>query len=250
MSPLSQQPSRTIKPPKIVLSREIPSTEISASSTRSSSTPQDVNIDKILAFPPNRDTLGGTSYLIVRNEGNILVDCPAIEQINQDFWQCLGLDKPTPGAVRWFFITHRGAIGKVAEIQAALDCEILIQEQEAYLLPGLTFTTFNQEFILDDTTQVIWTPGHSPGSSCLYYRGFGGVLFSGRHLVPNLEGEAVPFRTATTFHWPRQLKSVQAMRDRFSPETLQYICPGANIGFLRGKNVIDQAYEKLGTVDS
>jgi glyoxylase-like metal-dependent hydrolase (beta-lactamase superfamily II) len=41
------------------------------------------------------------------------------------------------------------------------------------------------EFTLDSTIQIFWTPGHSPGSSCLYYRKFGGVLFSGRHLVPN-----------------------------------------------------------------
>jgi glyoxylase-like metal-dependent hydrolase (beta-lactamase superfamily II) len=244
MLPLSQQQSYKIKPPHTILSSQIPVTEISAISPETKLASNDLSIKKILAFPPNRDTLGGTSYLIVRNEGNILIDCPALEQINQDFWQCLGHDRPTPGAVSWLFITHRGAIGKAAEVQAALDCKILIQEQEAYLLPGLTVTTFSQEFTLDDTTQVIWTPGHSPGSSCLYYREFGGVLFSGRHLLPNLQGEPVPLRTPKTFHWPRQLKSVQALRDRFTPETLHYICPGANIGFLRGKGIID-----LGTGD-
>jgi glyoxylase-like metal-dependent hydrolase (beta-lactamase superfamily II) len=241
----SQSPSYTIKPPQTLLSSQIPVGELPAISTATKSASSDLNIKKIIAFPPNRDTLGGTSYLIVRSEGNILIDCPDVEQINQDFWQCLGHDRPQPDAVRWFFITHRGAIGKAAEIQKALNCEILIQEQEAYLLPGLTVTTFNQEFTLDDTIQMIWTPGHSPGSSCLYYREFGGVLFSGRHLVPNLQGEAVPFRTPKTFHWPRQLKSVQALRDRFTPETLQYICPGANIGFLRGKRIIDNAYQRL-----
>ncbi|WP_353929975.1 MBL fold metallo-hydrolase [Okeanomitos corallinicola TIOX110] len=236
----------TTKPPQTVLTEEMPVGEILPNSTEIKSDFTDSRIKKIISFPPNRETLGGTSYLIVRNEGNILIDCPAFEQINQNFWQCLGHDKPTPGAVRWFFITHRGAIGKAAEVKEVLDCEILIQEQEAYLLPGLTVTTFSQEFTLDDTTQVIWTPGHSPGSSCLYYREFGGVLFSGRHLLPNLQGEAVPLRTPKTFHWPRQLKSVQALRDRFTPETLKYICPGANIGFLRGKRIIDNAYQSLG----
>lgn len=212
MCPLPQLPSHTPKPPRAVL-------------------------DRIFAFPPNRDTLGGTSYFIVRNEGNILIDCPALEQTNLDFLRSHG--------VRWFFLTHRGAMGKTAEIEQNLGCEILIQEQEAYLLPGLTVTTFAQEYTLDTTAQVIWTPGHSPGSSCLYYSDLGGVLFSGRHLLPNLQGEPVPLRTAKTFHWPRQIKSLESLLKKFTPENLQYICPGANTGFLRGKAVIDQAYQRL-----
>jgi glyoxylase-like metal-dependent hydrolase (beta-lactamase superfamily II) len=198
--------------------------------------------ESIFAFPPNRDTLGGTSYFIVRNEGNILIDCPALEQTNQDFLR-------SHGGVRWLFLTHRGAIGKTAEIQQAFESEILIQEQEAYLLPGLTVTTFSQEFTLNSTIQVIWTPGHTPGSSCLYYSNLEGVLFSGRHLVPNQQGEPVPLRSAKTFHWPRQIKSLQLLLERFTPETLQYICPGANTGFLRGKRVIDQAYQRLASLD-
>ncbi|AFY49729.1 Zn-dependent hydrolase, glyoxylase [Nostoc sp. PCC 7524] len=217
MHPLPQQPSHTTKSPRVVL-------------------------QNIFAFPPNRDTLGGTSYFIVRNEGNILIDCPALDQINQDFLR-------SHGGVRWLFLTHRGAIGKTAEIQQNFGCEVVIQEQEAYLLPGLTVTTFTQELILDDKTKVIWTPGHSPGSSCLYYSELGGILFSGRHLVPNQQGEPVPLRTAKTFHWPRQIKSLQALLENFTPETLQYICPGANTGFLRGKRVIEQAYQHLKSLD-
>ncbi|HLO86877.1 MAG TPA: MBL fold metallo-hydrolase, partial [Nostocaceae cyanobacterium] len=151
--------------------------------------------------------------------------------------------------VRWFFITHRGAIGKTEAIQQDFNCEIFIQEQEAYLLPGLKVTTFSPELTLDEKTQLIWTPGHSPGSSCLYYREFGGVLFSGRHLLPNQQGEPVPLRTAKTFHWPRQIKSIKSLQESFSSETLQYICPGANTGFLRGKLSIDQAYHKLIKLD-
>lgn len=213
MCPLPQQPSQTAKQPRPVL-------------------------DTIFAFPPNRDTLGGTSYLIVGNEGNILIDSPANDPSNLEFLR-------SHGGIRWLFLTHRGAIGKTAQIQQALSCEVLIQEQEAYLLPGLTVTTFSQEFTLNSTAQVIWTSGHSPGSSCLYYNHLGGVLFSGRHLVPNPEGEPVAFRTTKTFHWPRQIKSVELLRERFAPETLQYICPGANTGFLRGKRVIDNAYQRL-----
>ncbi|WP_427161116.1 MBL fold metallo-hydrolase [Aliinostoc sp. HNIBRCY26] len=217
MSPVPQPPSPTTKSPRFVL-------------------------DNIFAFPPNRDTLGGTSYLIVGNEGNILIDCPSLDEVSQDFLR-------SHGGVKWLCITHRGAIGKTSDIQQHFGCEVIIQEQEAYLLPGLTVTTFTQELTLDATTQLIWTPGHSPGSSCLYYNNYGGVLFSGRHLVPNLQGEPVPMRTSKTFHWRRQINSLQKLIQIFTPETLQYICPGGNTGFLRGQRIIDQAYQRLTAID-
>lgn len=105
MRPPFQEPSsQTHKPPRTIL-------------------------NSLIAFPPNRETLGGTAYFIVRNEGNILIDSPAWDKNNYDFLE-------SNGGVRWLFISHRGAIAKSAEIQKAFDCEILIQEQEAYLLPA------------------------------------------------------------------------------------------------------------------
>ncbi|MBF2066253.1 MAG: MBL fold metallo-hydrolase [Calothrix sp. C42_A2020_038] len=216
MSLVNQDKSQTFKQPRVVL-------------------------DSIYAFTPNRDSLGGTAYFIVRNEGNILVDCPAWDDTNQDFIKA-------HGGVRWLFITHRTAIGKTAELQPALGCEVIIQEQEAYLLPEIELTTFNQELNLDSQLQLIWTPGHSPGSSCLYYSDFGGVLFSGRHILPDPSGKPMLLRTAKTFHWKRQIKSLKLLLERFSFDTLQYICPGANTGFLRGQRVIDDAYTRLSAI--
>jgi glyoxylase-like metal-dependent hydrolase (beta-lactamase superfamily II) len=199
-------------------------------------------LDNIFAFPPNRDTLGATAYFIVENQSNILVDCPAWDEVSQTFLL-------SRGGVRLLFLTHRGAIGKAREIQEATGCDILIQEQEAYLLPGLKVTVFEREFAVSDRMKAFWTPGHSPGSSCLYDSRSGGVLFSGRHLLPNREGAPVPLKTAKTFHWPRQINSVKSIIDRFSPSTLQYICPAANTGFLRSKGSIDRAYEQLTNLD-
>lgn len=199
--------------------------------------------DNIFAFPPNRETLGATAYFIVKNDVNILLDCPAWDAENQQFLR-------DQGGVRWLFITHRGGIGKhVKEIQQTFGCEILIQEQESYLLPGLTVNTFEKEFTLSPTSHAIWTPGHSPGSSCLYEGENGGILFTGRHLLPNREGNPVPLRTSKTFHWRRQINSVKMLRQVFTPETLQYICPGANTGFLRGKGAIAPAYDQLAQLD-
>lgn len=214
---LSNQRTAALKPPRLVL-------------------------ETIFAFPPNRDTLGGTAYLIVENAVNLLIDCPAWNETNEQFLR-------EQGGVSVLFITHRGGMGRAREIQEAMKCKILIQEQEAYLLPGLDITPFQQELTLSSTCFAIWTPGHSPGSSCLYYTPAGGVLFSGRHLLPNQQGEPVPLRTSKTFHWPRQIQSIKSLIEHFTPETLSYICPGANTGFLRGQSVITQAYQKLLDLD-
>jgi glyoxylase-like metal-dependent hydrolase (beta-lactamase superfamily II) len=186
----------------------------------------------IFAFPPNRDTLGGTAYLIVTSNGNIAIDSPAWNDTNRQFI----VDR---GGIKYLTLTHRGGIGKTATIATEFGCETIIQEQEAYLLPDTQVTTFRYSLDLDDSTRLIWTPGHSPGSTCIYYAGADGVLFTGRHLLPNQHGAPIPLKTAKTFHWQRQLRSVDAIRQQFpSHAPLSHICPGANTGLLRGKGSI------------
>ena len=91
----------------------------------------------IFAFAPNRDTLGATSYLIVNKSGNILLDCPAWNEVNQEFIQ-------SQGKLSSLIISHRGGIGKnVLAMQQVLDCSVIVQEQEAYLLPEVEVTSFS-----------------------------------------------------------------------------------------------------------
>jgi len=198
--------------------------------------------ENIYAFSPNRDTLGGTAYFIVENSGNILIDAPAWTETQQQFVR----DR---GGVQWLAITHRGGMGQARKIQQDAGCRILCQEQEAYLLPEAEVTPFEREFSISPQTIIIWTPGHSPGSSCVYTSVHGGILFSGRHLLPDRDGSPRPLRTAKTFHWPRQIRSIRALLERFSPETLGWICPGASIGALRGQFAIADAYERLARLD-
>ena len=212
-------------------------TEINASLGNTKS-PRSI-LPGIFAFTPNRDTLGATSYLIVDKSKNILLDCPPWNQVNQEFIQ-------SHGGIDLLVITHRGGMGnKIQQIQQTLDCEVIVQEQEAYLLPEVTVTSFTDSLIISSDFELIWTPGHSPGSTCLYWQQQGGILFTGRHLLPKSQTEIVPLRTAKTFHWRRQLNSIAKLCHRFDRQTLRYILPGANTGYLRGTGYIDHAYEQL-----
>ncbi|GAP93992.1 hypothetical protein NIES2104_05010 [Leptolyngbya sp. NIES-2104] len=171
-----------------------------------------------------------------------MIDSPAWDENTRSF-----LD--SQGGVSKLVITHRGGMGKVREIQEAFGCDVIVQEQEAYLLPNVSVTGFQDSLEITPNFRVIWTSGHSPGSACVYYSACGGILFSGRHLIPNSQGDPVPLRTAKTFHWTRQIRHVRKLLEMFSPETLQFICPGASSGLLRGKFAIDQAYSKLAQLD-
>lgn len=231
-SNLDQHPSNDASPPL---------SETSALTSRLVKKPRQL-LDGLFVFPPNRETLGGTSYLIVENGGNILLDSPPPTEDTLRFLQEMG--------VRWWFFTHRGNQGKsVKLLHCALNCEILTQEQEAYLLPEIPLTSFREDIILNNHCYGFWTSGHSPGSACFYWGRHQGVLFTGRHLIPNQQGEPMPLRTAKTFHWLRQLRNVKTICARFSPSSLNYLCPGANTGFLRGKGLIEQPLAHLCTLD-
>ncbi|MGD1904781.1 MAG: MBL fold metallo-hydrolase [Leptolyngbyaceae cyanobacterium] len=202
----------------------------------------------IYAFPPNRETMGGTAYLICAQDqagqpANLLVDTPAWHPETADFIQA-------QGGVRWWVITHRNGMGRVAPFQDRLQCELVVQEQEAYLLPEIDGRlTYHQQLDLEDIATVLWTPGYSPGSACLYYKAHGGVLFTGRHLLPSKAGQMTALRFSKTFHWPRQLRQIQRLQQDFTAETLAYFCPAANLGFLRGKTAVANAYEQLQAID-
>jgi glyoxylase-like metal-dependent hydrolase (beta-lactamase superfamily II) len=214
------------------MSLESNSSQLPLSLTLPTGKPPTEILPGIFAFPPNRDTLGGTGYLIVTPAGNIAIDSPAWNDTNQQFIADRG------GLIQ-LAITHRGGIGKATTIATHFGCEVIIQEQEAYLLPELKVTTFQHKFNINDTMHLIWTPGHSPGAACFYYCSAGGVLFTGRHLLPNQFGEPVPLRTSKTFHWKRQLQSVDRIWQEFPTQRpLAHICPGANIGLLKGKKTI------------
>jgi glyoxylase-like metal-dependent hydrolase (beta-lactamase superfamily II) len=235
-STILTQNSPRQKTPKRILDAPLASQPTPAAQTPTQPSEIGAAQVEVYAFSPNRATLGGTAYLLKETLASgetmtILIDCPPWDDANRAFLE-------QHGPIAWLFITHRGAIGNAQAVHQALGCPILMQEQEAYLLPTATVTPFQQEFSLSVHSRALWTPGHTPGSSCLYYSGLGGVLFSGRHLLPTPQGQLQPIKTATTFHWPRQLQSCDRLRAQFPPGSLSAVCPGANIGFLRGKSFV------------
>lgn len=145
---------------------------------------------------PSAATEGADSYLLVRPEGNVLVDTPAFHPEVVRWLE-------SQGDLRTLFLTHRDAIGEAEAFVLHFGLEVVIHESEADEVPIGVVQAFSGDFELAEDLRVLHTPGHTAGSSCLIWQRHGGCLFSGDHLVA--EGEAYgPVRYAWTEDWARQ----------------------------------------------
>ena len=77
----------------------------------------------------------------------------------------------------------------------------------------------------------------------------GGGLFCGRLLVPVAPGRLEPRRSRRTFHWPRQIASLRALRAWLPADTPGWIASGAGLGALRGESLVGSAEALLADLE-
>jgi len=191
-------------------------------------------------FAPSRDSQGGSSWLLEAGawggSGDLLVDCPGYTEANLAMLrrrtELVGLGT--------LVLTSREGHGRCRRLQEALGWPVLVQEQEAYLLPGVeACTTFAAEHALAPGVALLWTPGPTPGACVLHVRnGALDGLFCGRLLVPTGPAALAPLRTPRTFHWPRQLASLERLRQWLPEGSPDWIASGAGLGALRGDKLV------------
>jgi glyoxylase-like metal-dependent hydrolase (beta-lactamase superfamily II)/ferredoxin len=151
---------------------------------------------------------GGTSYLVQRSSGNVMVDSPRFSPELAERLRALG-------GVRYLFLTHRDDIADHARWRQEFECDRLLH------LAEVEDETRDVEIILEGATPVhvisesgeflaIPVPGHTRGHTALLYRGR--FLFSGDHLawMPSL-GHLGAFRQLCWDSWPEQIKSQQEL---------------------------------------
>lgn len=171
-----------------------------------------------------------------RLPGDLLIDCPALSQANLDWLARRG----GPGTI---VLTGRQGHGRCRHLQQALGWQVLVQEQEAYLLPGVErLRPFGDHLTLAPGARLLWTPGPSPGA-CVLHLAAGGMdgLFCGRLLQPLAPGRLAPLATPGTFHWPRQLRSLERLRHWLPAGSPTWIACGGGLGALRGEKLVHTA---------
>jgi glyoxylase-like metal-dependent hydrolase (beta-lactamase superfamily II) len=197
------------------------------------------------AFPPSRDSDGGSAWLMHSAAGlAVLVDVPLLNDENLNF-----LRLQPPGLV---VLSHRQGHGRCRRLQQALGWPVLVQEQEAYLLPTLEDRrVFADQLELEPGLSLLWTPGPSPGSCCLHWQqGQRDVLFSGRLFWPAAGGGLAVQRTAVTFHWPRLLASAKRLQAWLPPLSPAEIACAAGLGPLRGGKLVGSGRRAIELVNS
>ncbi len=163
----------------------------------------------------SRDSFGATSYLLVREEGNVLVDSPRYNE---------GLAKRVAalGGVRYLYLTHRDDVADHARWAKEFSAERVMHKDD---ISGDTKDVEVQlegeePHALEEDLLVIPVPGHTKGHTVLLHDE---VLFTGDHLAysPKREG-LTAFRRACWYDWGEQTKSMK----RLSEYRFSWVFPG------------------------
>lgn len=165
-------------------------------------------------------SFGAASWLIVRPEGNVLVDsprfaAPLVKRIDE------------LGGVRFMFLTHRDDVVDHAKFAERFHCERILHEAD--LDSGTReverVITGEEPVALADDLLLIPTPGHTEGSSCLLHGKSGREthLFSGDHLAYSTRlRHPYAFRDACWYSWRKLVQSME----RLAKFRFEWILPG------------------------
>lgn len=160
----------------------------------------------------SRNSFGGSSYLVLRREGNVLVDSPR-------FARQLVRRLEDMGGISKMFLSHRDDVADHEKFHAHFGCERIIHKHEASgILAERVLDGFEPLALAPDLT-VIPTPGHTKGHLVLLYRQF---LFTGDHLAcsPNYR-HPIAFRRHNWFSWSETIRSMSRLLDY----TFEWILP-------------------------
>jgi len=189
--------------------------------------------DDLWLFPPNRDCQGGSSWWLEADPEPVLIDCPPLTDAT-----LTALSRLAGSRTPRILLTSREGHGRLRRLQERLGWPVLVQEQEAYLLPNVSaLDTFAVDHVTASGLRLLWTPGPTPGS-CVVHAPAADLLFCGRLLTPLAPGRLGPLRHGRTFHWPRQLESLQRLRDWIPSDSRPLLASGAGLGALRGERLV------------
>jgi glyoxylase-like metal-dependent hydrolase (beta-lactamase superfamily II)/ferredoxin len=160
-------------------------------------------------------SFGAASWLVLRPEGNVLVDSPR-------FARPLLARLRALGGVRFMFLTHRDDVADHARWREALGCERILHARD------VTGRTAGVERRLEGDEPValapdllaVPVPGHTPGSTALLVRDT--YLFTGDHLWGDASGRLGASRSVCWFDWTAQTRSME----RLAGLEFEWVLPG------------------------
>lgn len=164
----------------------------------------------------SESSYGASSYLIVRPEGNVLIDSPR-------FAGPLVKRVEKLGGVRLMFLTHRDDVADHEKWASHFDAErVMHRDDIGRSLTGIErILTGRDAVTLDKDLVAIPTPGHTRGHTVLLYRNH--YLFSGDHLWWSDPYESLhASQSVCWYSWAEQTRSMELLLDY----QFEWVLPG------------------------
>ena len=163
------------------------------------------------------NSYGAASYLIVRPEGNVLVDSPRFAKVLVRRIEELG-------GVSTMFFTHQDDVADHEQFRKHFGCRRVIHRADSRHVEAEQLLDGEDPIQLDPDLLAIPVPGHTRGHVVLLDRSR--YLFTGDHLAwSERRGEGgglIAFRDVSWYSWPEQTRSMRRLLDyRF-----EWVLPG------------------------
>lgn len=178
--------------------------------------PDPVTPDVYYCGYASESSFGAWSYLLVRPEGNVLIDSPRAAGPLLERVAALG-------GVRTMILTHRDDVADHEAIHRAFGCERVIHEGDVDAgTAGAERKIRGREPVrLDADLTVIPVPGHTRGSVALLYRDQ--YLFSGDHVwYESVIQRLHAARSVCWYSWAEQTRSMMALAEY----PFEWVLPG------------------------
>jgi glyoxylase-like metal-dependent hydrolase (beta-lactamase superfamily II)/ferredoxin len=175
--------------------------------------PERIEEDVYFCGYASEASYGGSSYLIVRPGGNVLVDSPR-------FTAPLVRRIEELGGVRWMFLTHQDDVADHRKFRERFRCDRIMHAGDASF-PVERVIEGREPVRLDDDLVVLPTPGHTAGHQALLYRGR--FLFTGDHVWWDPEARRLSASRRYCWHsWSEQKRSMKRLLD----VPFEWVLPG------------------------
>jgi glyoxylase-like metal-dependent hydrolase (beta-lactamase superfamily II)/ferredoxin len=160
-------------------------------------------------------SFGAAAWLLLRPEGNVLVDSPRFARPLAERIRALG-------GIRALFLTHRDDVADHARWREAFGCERILHARD------VTAGTRGVERQIEgdapvrlaDDLVVVPVPGHTRGSAALLFRER--FLFTGDHLWGDAEGRLGASQSVCWYDWDEQARSMA----RLATLRFEWVLPG------------------------
>lgn len=160
------------------------------------------------------NSYGASSYLIVRPEGNVLVDSPR-------FAKNLVRRLEDLGGISLMFMSNRDDVADHEKFKEHFGCRRIIHRADARGVEAEQLLEGHETVALDKDLLTIPVPGHTRGHVVLLYRDK--FLFTGDHLAWSDERRSLhAFRSVAWYSWREQTQSMKRLLNvRF-----EWVLPG------------------------